>query len=66
MFGLGLSLRIADFTYILKQPKAVLIGLSAQMIALPLVAFLIAILFKLPPELAVGLMIISFAPSGST
>ncbi len=66
MFGLGLSLRIADFTYILKQPKAILLGLSAQMIALPLVAFLIAILFKLPPELAVGLMIISFAPSGST
>ena len=66
MFGLGLSLRIADFTYILKQPKAILVGLSAQMIALPLVAFLIAILFKLPPELAVGLMIISFAPSGST
>ena len=66
MFGLGLSLRIADFTYILKQPKAILVGLSAQIIALPLIALLIAILFKLPPELAVGLMIISFAPSGST
>ncbi|MCD6213227.1 MAG: bile acid:sodium symporter family protein [Sulfurovum sp.] len=66
MFGLGLSLRIADFTYIFKQPKAVLVGLSAQIIALPLIALLIAILFKLPPELAVGLMIISFAPSGST
>ncbi len=66
MFGLGLSLRIADFTYVLKQPKAILIGLSAQIIALPLITFLIAILFKLPPELAVGLMIISFVPSGST
>ena len=66
MFGLGLTLRITDFTYILKQPKAILIGLSAQIIALPLVAFLVAILFKLPPELAVGLMIISFSPSGST
>lgn len=66
MFGLGLSLRIADFTYVLKQPKAILIGLSAQFIVLPLIAFLIAILFKLPPELAVGLMIISFVPSGST
>ncbi len=66
MFGLGLSLRIADFTYVLKYPKAILVGLSAQMIALPLIAFFIAILFKLPPELAVGLMIISFVPSGST
>ncbi len=66
MFGLGLSLRIADFTYVLKQPRVILIGLSAQFIALPLIAFLIAILFKLPPELAVGLMIISLVPSGST
>jgi len=66
MFGLGLSLRIADFTYVLKQPKAIFIGISAQIMALPLIAFLIAIIFKLPPELAVGLMIISFVPSGST
>ena len=66
MFGLGLSLRINDFTRVLKQPKAALIGISAQMIALPLVAFLIAIIFKLPPELAIGLMIISFAPGGAT
>jgi BASS family bile acid:Na+ symporter len=66
MFGLGLSLRITDFTRVLKQPKAALIGFSAQLIALPIIAFLIAIIFKLPPELAVGLMIISFAPSGAT
>ena len=66
MFGLGLSLRIADFTYILKYPRVVFIGISAQIIALPLIAFLIAILCKLPPELAVGLMIISFVPGGST
>ena len=66
MFGLGLSLRIADFTYVLRQPKAILIGISAQIIALPLIAFLLAILFKLPPELAMGLMIISFVPGGTT
>lgn len=66
MFGMGLSLRMADFMYILKQPKAVLVGISVQVIVLPLIAFLIAIVFKLPPELAVGLMIISLAPSGTT
>ena len=66
MFGLGLSLRMLDFTYIVKQPKAIFIGLSAQIIILPLIAFLIAIIFKLPPELAVGLMIISFVPGGTT
>jgi BASS family bile acid:Na+ symporter len=66
MFGMGLSLRMADFTYIFKHPKVILIGISAQIIALPLLALFIAILFNLPPELAVGLMIISFAPSGTT
>lgn len=66
MLGLGLTLRTKDFTHVLKQPKAALIGLSAQLIALPIIAFIVAILFKLPPELAVGLMIISFAPGGAT
>ncbi|MBL4743769.1 MAG: bile acid:sodium symporter family protein [Cycloclasticus sp.] len=66
MFGMGLSLRLADFARVLKQPKAAVIGISAQMLALPLIALLIAIAFKLPPELAVGLMIISFAPGGAT
>ncbi len=66
MFGMGLSLHIADFTRVLREPKAVLIGISAQLIILPLVAFMIALAFKLPPELAVGLMIISFAPGGTT
>ena len=40
MFGLGLSLRIADFTYVLKQPKAILMGISAQIIALPVLHFI--------------------------
>jgi BASS family bile acid:Na+ symporter len=66
MFGMGLSLRTTDFTRVLKQPKAAVVGISAQMIVLPIIAFLIAIAFKLPPELAVGLMIISFAPGGAT
>ena len=66
MFGMGLSLRTTDFTRVFNQPKAVFIGLSAQMVALPIIAFGVAIAFKLPPELAVGLMIISFAPGGAT
>lgn len=66
MIGMGLSLRTTDFTRIIKQPKAAMVGVSAQIIALPIIAFLIAIAFHLPPELAVGLMIISFAPGGVT
>ncbi|MEO1889497.1 MAG: bile acid:sodium symporter family protein [Cycloclasticus sp.] len=66
MFGMGLTLQTTDFTRVLKQPKAMFIGLSAQMLALPIIAFSVALLFNLPPELAVGLMIISFAPGGAT
>ncbi|MBL4744263.1 MAG: bile acid:sodium symporter family protein [Cycloclasticus sp.] len=66
MFGMGLTLQITDFTRVLKQPKPVLLGLVAQMVALPIIAFTVAIIFTLPPELAVGLMIISFAPGGAT
>ena len=66
MLGMGLSLQITDFTQVFKQPKAALIGISTQLIALPTIAFLVALVFKLSPELAVGLMIIAFSPSGTT
>ncbi len=45
MFGLGLSLQVDDFVNVLKQPKAALVGLTAQLIALPLFAFGIALFF---------------------
>lgn len=66
MFGMGLSLKLADFKNVAKSPKAVSIGLIGQMLILPLVAFIIAIVFQLPPEIAVGLMIIALAPGGAT
>lgn len=66
MFGMGLSLRPVDFKNVLAAPKAVGIGLIGQMLLLPLIAFLIALAFKLPPEIAVGLMIIALAPGGAT
>lgn len=66
MFGMGLSLKFADFKHVAKSPKAVAIGLLGQMVLLPIVAFVIAIALKLPPEIAVGLMIIALAPGGAT
>ncbi len=66
MFGMGLALRFEDFGYVLKAPKAMMIGIFSQIILLPSIALFIAIVFGLSPELAVGLMIISFAPSGTT
>lgn len=66
MFGMGLSLKLADFKRIFKNPHAVSIGFLAQLIVLPLLALSIAILLKLPAEIAVGLMIIALAPGGAT
>lgn len=66
MFGMGLSLRIEDFKRILIYPKAVGIGLLNQLVLLPLIAFGIAKVFQLPPELAVGLMILAVCPGGAT
>jgi BASS family bile acid:Na+ symporter len=66
MFGMGLSLRPLDFKKIVTSPKVVALGVCAQMLLLPFVAFIIAIVFKLPPEIAVGLIIIALAPGGAT
>jgi BASS family bile acid:Na+ symporter len=66
MLGLGLSLSIADFTRVIKFPKAVFIGLFCQMLVLPFGAFFIAKAMGLAPELAVGLMLLAASPGGAT
>ncbi|MBF6057166.1 MULTISPECIES: bile acid:sodium symporter family protein [Thiomicrorhabdus] len=66
MFGMGLSLRPQNFYQVAAAPKAVGIGLAAQLLLLPILAFILANLLQLSPEIAVGLMIIALAPSGAT
>lgn len=64
MFSLGLDLRPADFSRVIRWPKAACIGLSAQLIGLPVIAALIAILLNLPPLPAVGLILLAACPGG--
>ena len=67
MFSLGLGLKVTNFTRIFTQPRDVLIGLMSQILILPLVAFILIYLYpNLPPELAVGFMIIAAVPGGAT
>lgn len=66
MLGLGLSLSLADFRRVLSYPRAVLFGLMLQTAILPVAAFVIAWLMRLPPELAVGLMLLAASPGGAT
>lgn len=66
MLGLGLSLTLDDFRRVAQYPRAITIALVCQMILLPMACFGLAITFNMPPELAVGLMLLSASPGGPT
>lgn len=66
MFSLGFGLTFADFARILTMPRAVVAGVVLQVLAIPAVAYLMLMVFDLPPALAFGVMILSFCPGGVT
>uniref|UniRef100_UPI000651CB61 bile acid:sodium symporter family protein n=1 Tax=Crocosphaera watsonii TaxID=263511 RepID=UPI000651CB61 len=66
MMGMGLGLKLVDFKRVLVEPKGVILGLVAQLIVLPLVGFVLASIFPLTPELAVGVIILAACPGGAT
>ncbi len=66
MLGLGLGLSIKDFTRILINPKDFVVGFICQLILLPIVAYILILILRLPIEIALGLMIIAAAPGGVT
>ncbi|MDT9593692.1 bile acid:sodium symporter family protein [Nocardioides zeae] len=66
MFGLGLSLTVADFLRIGRYPKPVVLSLGAQLLLLPAICFGLVLLFDLPPLLAVGMMLLAASPGGTT
>jgi BASS family bile acid:Na+ symporter len=66
MLGLGLTLTRDDFLRVVIFPKAFVIGLTCQMALLPLAGFIIAKLFPMEPQLAVGVMILALCPAGAT
>ena len=66
MFALGLGLTISDFIRIVKAPRDFIIGVAFQIFLLPIIAFLLITIWTLPPEIALGVMIIAAAPGGVT
>ena len=66
MFGMGLTLVVNDFTKLFTYPKEVIIGLTNQLVFLPLIGFLIILLFDLNSSMAIGIMILSLCPGGPT
>lgn len=66
MFGLGLDLTPADFARVARNPKAAAIALACQLLVLPIVCFGLVLLFRLPPMLAVGMLLLAASPGGTT
>ena len=66
MLGLGLGLTTKDFTRVIRNPKDFIIGLICQLILLPIIAYILILVFKTPIEIALGDMIIAAAPGGVT
>ncbi|WP_170400469.1 bile acid:sodium symporter family protein [Ruegeria arenilitoris] len=66
MLSLGVGLHVADFQRVLTRGYPFAIGALSQVVLLPIAAFVTVKLFALPPEIAVGFMLLSFCPGGVT
>ena len=66
MFGMGMTLSLDDFKEVLKQPKKVAIGIVSQFTIMPLLAFGLAVAFRLPPEVAAGVILVGCCPGGTS
>ena len=64
MFGMGLTLKLEDFKVLFTRPKDIVIGAIAQFTIMPLLAFLLSLAFRLPPELAIGVILVGTCPGG--
>ncbi len=65
MVSLGLGLRVADFTRIVRRPRGILLGLANLVVLSPVLAFAIATLYGLDPLFAVGLVLLGASPGGT-
>ena len=65
MFCMGLTLRPEDFQRVWRKPQALALGVTLQFLFMPLLAWLLAMLLQLPPELAVGLIVVGACAGGT-
>lgn len=66
MLGMGLTLTFKDFGEVTKNPKAVIIGVVLQYVVMPVIAFLLVQAFRLPPDLAIGVILVGCCPGGTS
>ena len=65
MFGMGMTMTVDDFKGVLHSPKAVVIGVVAQFMLMPGLAYLMCQLFQLPPAIAIGVILVGCCPGGT-
>ncbi|MDQ8934345.1 bile acid:sodium symporter family protein [Acinetobacter rudis] len=65
MFGMGMTMTPADFKSVVHQPKAVFIGVLAQFIIMPVLAYALCRLLALPSEIAIGVILVGCCPGGT-
>jgi len=66
MLGLGLSLRLEDFTRILTQPKSMIVGVVCHTVILPLFCLGLVYISDLPPAISVGMILLAMSPGGTS
>lgn len=65
MLGMGMTLHWQDFSHVLRHPRDLGLGLGVQFGCMPLLAFALCHVFALPPELAMGMILVGTAPGGT-
>ncbi|MBM6980054.1 MAG: bile acid:sodium symporter family protein [Actinomyces succiniciruminis] len=66
MFGMGLTLTVPDFALVVRRPLPVLVGVAAQFVVMPLIAWTLTRIFQLDPALAAGVILVGCAPGGTS
>jgi BASS family bile acid:Na+ symporter len=66
MMGMGLSLTLADFKRVAQNPKPVLLGLTNQIVLLPLLALALVYFFQPPAFIAIGMILLAACPGGTS
>jgi len=65
MFGVALDINMSDFKNLLKSPKPVIVGIISQFILIPFVTFILIIIIKPSPSIALGMMMVAACPGGN-
>lgn len=65
MFGMGMTIEMDDFKTILSRPRDIILGVVAQFTIMPIVAFILTKIFKLSPEMAIGVILVGTCPGGT-